>query len=50
MLHTRFTEMFDLTYPVMSAPMAMHSGAALAAVVSEAGALGSFGGMNLQGE
>jgi len=50
MLHTRFTEIFDLRFPVMSAPMAMHSGAALAASVSEAGGLGSFGGMNLLGE
>src|SRR5439155_9618190 len=44
MLSTRFTEMFGLTYPVMSAPMALHSGGTLAAAVSAAGGLGSFGG------
>jgi nitronate monooxygenase len=36
--------MFGLTYPVMSAPMALHSGGTLAAAVSAAGGLGSFGG------
>jgi nitronate monooxygenase len=41
--------MFGLDYPVMSAPMAMHSGATLAAAVSAAGALGSFGGVNPRG-
>ncbi|MBO0883713.1 MAG: nitronate monooxygenase [Mycobacterium sp.] len=46
MLRTRFTEMFDLRYPVMSAPMVMHTGAPLAAAVSAAGGLGSFGGTN----
>ncbi|MEY2476699.1 MAG: nitronate monooxygenase [Actinomycetota bacterium] len=46
MLRTRFTEMFDLTYPVMSAPMALHSGGTLAAAVSAAGGLGSFGGVH----
>src|SRR5688572_5804413 len=45
-LHTRFTEMFGLSYPVMSAPMAMHSGGTLAAAVSAAGGLGSFGGVH----
>lgn len=49
MLATRFTEMFGLQYPIMSAPMAMHSGATIAAAVSSAGALGSFGGMNPKG-
>ena len=38
--------MFGLTYPVMSAPMALHSGGTLAAAVSDAGGLGSFGGMH----
>jgi nitronate monooxygenase len=38
--------MFDLRYPVMSAPMALHSGGALAGAVSEAGGLGSFGAMH----
>ncbi|MFD0008250.1 NAD(P)H-dependent flavin oxidoreductase [Streptomyces sp. NPDC127178] len=44
MLRTRFTEMFGLTYPVMAAPMGLHSGGTLAAAVSAAGGLGSFGG------
>jgi nitronate monooxygenase len=38
--------MFGLTYPVMSAPMALHSGGTLAAAVSAAGGLGSFGGVH----
>ena len=46
MLHSRFTELFGLDYPIMSAPMAMHSGSTLAAAVSKAGGLGSFGGIN----
>ncbi len=45
MLRTRFSEMFDLSYPIMSAPMAMHSGGTLAAAVSAAGGLGSFAGI-----
>lgn len=36
--------MFGLTYPVMAAPMGLHSGGTLAAAVSAAGGLGSFGG------
>src|ERR1700730_15752993 len=44
MFRTRFMEMFGLTHPVMSAPMAFHSGGTLAAAVSCAGGLGSFGG------
>jgi nitronate monooxygenase len=46
MLRTRLTEMFGLDYPIMSAPMAMHSGGRLAAAVSKAGGLGSFGGIH----
>lgn len=46
MLRTRFTEMFGLAHPVMSAPMALHSGGTLAGAVSEAGGLGSFGGVH----
>lgn len=46
MLRTRFTELFGLAYPVMSAPMALHSGGTLAAAVSAAGGLGSFGGVH----
>jgi nitronate monooxygenase len=44
MLRTRFTEMFGLQHPVMSAPMTLRTGGALAAAVSAAGGLGSFGG------
>src|SRR5260370_24499470 len=44
MIHSRFTEMFGLSHPVMSAPMALHGGGTLAAAVSAAGGLGSFGG------
>lgn len=46
MLRTRFTEMFGLRHPIMSAPMALHSGGTLAAAVSAAGGLGSFGGIH----
>lgn len=46
MLRTRFTELFDLGYPVMSAPMALHSGGTLAGAVSAAGGLGTFGGIH----
>lgn len=45
MLRTRFTKMFDLRAPIMLAPMAFHTGATIAAAVSSAGALGSFGGV-----
>ena len=46
MLRTRFTELLGLDYPVMSAPMSNHSGGQLAAAVSLAGGLGTFGGTN----
>jgi nitronate monooxygenase len=46
MLRTRFTEMFGVTYPVMSAPMALHSGGRLAGAVTAAGGLGSFGAIH----
>jgi len=46
MLHTRITDLFGIEHPVMSAPMAMHSGGKLAAAVSKAGGLGSFGGIH----
>ncbi|HUF33169.1 MAG TPA: nitronate monooxygenase, partial [Acidimicrobiales bacterium] len=45
-MKTRFTEMFGLAHPVMSAPMAVHSGGTLAAAVTAAGGLGSFGAMH----
>jgi len=41
--------MFGLDHPVMSAPMARHSGGTLAAAVSAAGGLGSFGGITAEG-
>ena len=44
MIRTRFTEMFGLTHPVMSAPMGLHSGGRLAGAVTAAGGLGCFGG------
>jgi nitronate monooxygenase len=43
---TRFTEMFGVAHPIMGAPMAMHSGGTLAAAVSAAGGVGSFGGIH----
>ena len=49
MIRTRFTELFGLEYPLMSAPMAMHSGGTLAGAVTRAGGLGSFGGVNPTG-
>jgi nitronate monooxygenase len=45
-IHTRFTEAFGVEAPIMSAPMAMVTGATLAGAVSAAGALGTFGGTN----
>lgn len=49
MLRTRFTDLFDLRHPVMSAPMALHSGGRVAAAVSAAGGLGTFGGITTSG-
>ena len=46
MLRTRFTDLLGLDYPIMSAPMSNHSGGTLAAAVSLAGGLGTFGGSN----
>ena len=46
MLRTRFTDLIGLDYPAMSAPMSNHSGGTLAAAVSKAGGLGTFGGTN----
>ena len=46
MLRTRFTDLLGLAFPVMSAPMSNHSGGRLAAAVSRAGGLGTFGGSN----
>lgn len=41
-------DVFGLDAPIMSAPMVGHSGGRLAAAVSAAGGLGSFGGMHLE--
>ena len=46
MIKTCFTNMLDLAFPIMSAPMSNHSGGQLAAAVSMAGGLGTFGGTN----
>src|SRR5262249_9176629 len=59
-LTTRFTELFGITHPLISAPMAMHSGAPppprppvamhgggpVAGAASAAGGLGSYGGLH----
>lgn len=44
MMQTRLTERYDLTHPILSAPMALVSGGALASAVSNAGGLGLIGG------
>jgi nitronate monooxygenase len=49
MLKTRLTEKYGLRYPVLGAPMAMHSSAGLAAAVTRAGGFGSFGGISPNG-
>jgi len=48
-IQTRFTAMLELEHPLMSAPMALHCGGTLAAAVSTAGGLGSFGGIHAEG-
>jgi nitronate monooxygenase len=45
MLQTRLTALLGIRYPVISAPMARMSGGHLAAAVSMAGGLGTFGGI-----
>ena len=47
MLKTRITDTFGVQYPIMSAPMTMHSGGRLAAAVSRAGGIGSFGAIHM---
>jgi nitronate monooxygenase len=49
LITTRFTELFGVEQPVMLAPMALHTDGALAAAVSAAGGLGSFGGVTMEG-
>jgi len=43
-MKTRLTDAFDLTHPIVSAPMAFAAGGRLAAAVSHAGGLGLIGG------
>lgn len=43
-MKTKFTELFDLAYPIALAPMGAVSGGELAAAVSNAGGLGLVGG------
>ena len=43
-LHTAFTELFSVRYPIALAPMGGASGGALAAAVSDGGGLGLVGG------
>ncbi len=43
-LTTRLTRSFDLTHPILSAPMANAAGGALAGAVTQAGGLGLIGG------
>jgi nitronate monooxygenase len=47
-IRTRFTDLFELDHPIMSAPMAGGStGGDIAAAVTEAGGLGTFGAMRI---
>lgn len=43
-LATRLTERLGIAHPILSAPMALASGGALAAAVTRAGGLGLIGG------
>lgn len=43
-MRTRLTDAFDLTHPIISAPMAYAAGGRLAAAVTHAGGLGLIGG------
>jgi nitronate monooxygenase len=43
-LHTRLTERLGILHPILSAPMALAGGGALAAAVTRAGGLGLIGG------
>jgi nitronate monooxygenase len=42
-METRLTKLLGIKHPILSAPMANHSGGRLAGAVSAAGALGTFG-------
>jgi nitronate monooxygenase len=46
MLTTRFTERFGVTHPILCGPMAGETDGRLAAAVSNAGGLGTFGAMH----
>ena len=43
MIKTRLTDLLDLQYPIVSAPMGRYTGSELATAVSNAGGLGTFG-------
>ena len=45
-LGNRFTQRFAVRYPILLAPMAGHTNGPMAAAVSAAGGLGSFGATN----
>lgn len=49
MLRTRITELLGVQYPIVSSPMTNHSGGRLAAAVSQAGGLGTFGAIHPDG-
>ncbi len=49
MLRTRITELLGVQYPIASSPMTNHSGGRLAAAVSQAGGLGTFGAIHPDG-
>lgn len=49
MLKTRLTEKYGLRYPIVGAPMATATNSDLAAAVTKAGGLGSFGGISANG-
>lgn len=49
-LETRLATLFKIKYPIMSAPMSMHSGAELAVAVTKAGGVGMFGAIGAGGE
>jgi nitronate monooxygenase len=48
-LRTRFAEKYGLRYPIAGAPMATASSSSLAAGVTKAGGLGTFGGISAEG-
>ncbi|MSU88430.1 nitronate monooxygenase [Rhodobacteraceae bacterium 2CG4] len=49
-LQTRLTDLFGVSYPLMSAPMSRHSGGRLAGAMTKAGGIGLFGATNPAGD